>query len=69
MNLGTGRATSLTRLVAVMSAAAGYTPQVKVAENMPAGVPSLVADTTWLNEFYIPSVSLEDYFAETFPAI
>ena len=68
VNLGTGRGTSLTELMGIMSAAAGYAPQVKVAEDMPAGVPSLVADNARLREFYTPAVALDDYFAETLGA-
>ena len=59
VNLGTGRGTSLTDLVALMGAAAGYRPDVKVLEAMPAGVPSLVADVSRLEEFFVPRIPLE----------
>lgn len=63
VNLGSGRGTSLRYLAAVMAEAAGYEPAIKVDRDMPAGVPSLVADTTRLREFYTPQVVLEDYLA------
>lgn len=66
VNLGTGRPTSLAELAAMMGNAAGYSPAVKVDGAMPAGVPRLVADPGRLHEFYTPSVTLEDYFAEVF---
>ncbi len=66
LNLGTGRATSLAELAVMMGNAAGYSPFVKVDASMPAGVPRLVADPGRLHEFYTPSVTLEDYFAEVF---
>lgn len=65
VNLGTGRGTMLLNLAGMMAEAAGYRPDVKVDPDMPAGVPSLVADTARLREFYTPAVTLEDYFAET----
>lgn len=63
VNLGTGRATSLRELAALMAALAGYAPQAKVDESMPAGVPSLVADATLMRSFYEPRVTLEDGLA------
>lgn len=64
VNLGTGRATSLHELAAMMGKAAGYSPGIKVDSSMPAGVPRLVADPGRLHEFYTPGVTLEDYLAE-----
>lgn len=64
VNLGTGLGTSLRELVAMMGRAAGHRPEVKVLENMPAGVPSLVADITRLSTFYTPKVALHDGLAE-----
>jgi nucleoside-diphosphate-sugar epimerase len=64
VNLGTGRATSLHELAAMMGKAAGYSPQIRVDSSMPAGVPRLVADNGRLREFYTPGVTLEDYLAE-----
>ena len=62
VNLGTGRGTSLRDLAVMMAAAAGYTPEIKVNADKPAGVPRLVADPARLHEFYTPRVTLEDYF-------
>jgi len=64
VNLGTGRATSLTDLVTMMGHAAGYAPAVKVATAMPAGFPWLVADATLLNSFCPPKIQIEDYLAQ-----
>lgn len=68
VNLGTGRATSLHELATMMGKAARYWPEVKVDHSMPAGVPRLVADPGRLHEFYTPSVTLEEYFAEVLGA-
>lgn len=65
VNLGTGRGTSLTELIAILGRAAGYQPQVKVNEGKPAGVPSLIADVTRLHEVYSPAVTLKDFAAQT----
>lgn len=59
VNLGTGRATTLRDLARMMLGAAGQVAEIKVDPGMPAGVPSLVADTKRLHEFYTPRVSLE----------
>ena len=64
VNLGTGRATSLRDLAAMMAAIEGYAPQVKVNENLPAGVPWLVADTKRLRSFCEPRTALETGLAE-----
>ena len=42
VNLGTGRGTSLHNLAVKMTAAAGYSPEIKVNADKPAGVPRLV---------------------------
>jgi nucleoside-diphosphate-sugar epimerase len=63
VNLGTGRATSLRTLAALMAEFAGYSPEIHVDANMPAGVPSLVADVTRLHGIYKPQTVLEDYLA------
>jgi nucleoside-diphosphate-sugar epimerase len=65
VNLGTGRGTMLLALASMMAKAAGYHPDVKVDPGMPAGVPSLVADTARLHGIYRPRVAIEDYLAET----
>jgi nucleoside-diphosphate-sugar epimerase len=64
VNLGTGRATSLHDLAVMMAGIAGYQPQIKIAEDMPAGVPWLVANPARLRSFYEPRVSLETGLAE-----
>ena len=64
VNLGTGRGTMLLNLVGMMADAAGYRPEVKVDQDMPAGVPSLVADVTRLNGICKPQIVLEDYLAK-----
>ncbi len=64
VNLGTGRRTSLRTLAALMAEFAGYSPGIQVDGDMPAGVPSLVADVTRLNAIYKPQIVLEDYLAK-----
>ncbi len=64
VNLGTGRGTMLLNLAGMMADAAGYRPEVKVDQDMPAGVPSLVADVTRLNGICKPQVAIEDYLAK-----
>ena len=51
-------------LAGMMADAAGYRPEVKVDQDMPAGVPSLVADVTRLNGICKPQVAIEDYLAK-----
>jgi len=65
VNLGTGFGTSLRALATIMADSAGYHPEIKVNTDKPAGIPRLVADTSRLHEFYIPQVTLGDFFAET----
>ena len=65
VNLGTGRRTSLRTLASLMIEFAGYSAGIHVDGDMPAGVPSLVADTTRLHGIYKPQIVLEDYLAET----
>ena len=64
VNLGTGQGTMLLDLAGMMAEAAGYRPQVKVDEGMPAGYRSLVADVTRMREFYTPQRQLGDYLRE-----
>ena len=63
VNLGTGRRTSLRVLASLMIEFAGYSAGIQVDGDMPAGVPSLVADTTRLHGIYKPQIVLEDYLA------
>lgn len=60
VNLGTGIGTPLAELARMVAAAAGYAPEVKVDEGMPAGYRSLVADASRLNGFCPPRVTVED---------
>jgi nucleoside-diphosphate-sugar epimerase len=60
VNLGTGRGVSMRELAALMCAAAGYEPELKLMPEMPAGVAYRVADVRALREFYEPEVSLEE---------
>jgi nucleoside-diphosphate-sugar epimerase len=60
VNLGTGRATSMRDLAAMMCAAAGYEPEIKTLPGKPSGVAYRVADVTRMREFYEPKVSLEE---------
>lgn len=64
VNLGTGQGTSLAELAEMTCAAAGYQPQVKVNESMPAGYPYLVADNSRLLEHYKPRRRVQDYVRE-----
>lgn len=59
VNLGTGRPTSMLELARIVTARAGYSPEFKTFPDKPSGVHWRVADTTRLNKFYEPSVSLE----------
>ena len=65
VNLGTGQGTSLAELAAMVCEAAGYAPQVKVDESLPAGYRSLVADVSRLREVFTPARQLGDYLRET----
>lgn len=62
-NLGTGRATSMADLAAMMCAAAGYRPAVKTIPHMPSGVAWRVADTARMSGFYTPRITLEEGIA------
>lgn len=63
VNLGTGRGTSLASLALLMTAAAGYAPEIKTDESLPAGPLSLVADNARLRSFCPPVTLLADYLA------
>jgi nucleoside-diphosphate-sugar epimerase len=64
VNLGTGHGTTLAALASMVAAAHGYTPAIKVDDAMPAGVPSLVADTAILTRWYQPQRALTGYLGE-----
>jgi nucleoside-diphosphate-sugar epimerase len=60
VNLCTGRPTSFMDLAGLMSALGGYDPVIDVLADAPKGVAYRVGDPTRMQEFYIPSVSLEE---------
>lgn len=60
VNLGTGRAVSMSALARMFCAAAGYSPFILPRRDAPTGVSYRVADSTALTEFYQPRVLLED---------
>ena len=63
VNLGTGTGTSLHDLAVMVTAAAGYSPRIKVNTALPAGIPRLVADTACLRGFCPPQVTLGGYIS------
>lgn len=60
VNLGTGVATSFNTLASMISSQVGYSPTIKHLLDKPEGVKYRVADTTKLNSFYTPKISLEE---------
>lgn len=60
VNLGTGRATSMRQLAAMMCATAGYEPEIRTVPGKPSGVACRVADVTRMREFFEPRISLEE---------
>lgn len=60
VNLGTGRATSMSVLAAMFCLGAGYTPKFHVDESAPMGVGYRVADITRMSGFYTPKITLEE---------
>lgn len=63
VNLGTGRGTSMDELARLVMNEAGYQAPIEHQSDKPSGVKHRVADTTLLNEFYTPTVTLEDGIA------
>lgn len=63
VNIGTGVPTLLRDLARVITRQASYAPGIKTDTALPAGVPSLVADTARLRSFYRPQVPLADGIA------
>lgn len=63
VNIGTGRPTSFLELAAKVTAAAGYTPDVRTVPDAPVGVEYRVADTRLLDRWYVPRITLEDGIA------
>lgn len=60
VNIGTGRPTTLNELAEMVCQQAGYAPQFEHRLSAPTGPAYRVADTTRLNAFYTPTVSLEE---------
>lgn len=60
VNLGTGRATSFDELAHLVTAAAGYRPELKHLPAAPQGVHHRVCDPGRMLAFYRPRVTLEE---------
>ena len=60
VNLGTGKATSFDELAGLVTAAAGYQPELKHLPNAPQGVHHRVCDPSRMLDFYTPTVTLEE---------
>lgn len=60
VNIGTGRATSFNELAGLMTAAAGYKPELRYEATAPQGVHTRVCDPSLLQQWYEPKVSLEE---------
>lgn len=60
INIGTGRATSMATLATMAAAMCGYTPTIKALSDEPEGVFYRVADTSEMERYYTPQVSLEE---------
>lgn len=59
MNIASGQATSFYEIAQVGAQLAGYKPNIGVDVSKPAGVSSRYGDPTVMNEYYQPSISLE----------
>jgi UDP-glucose 4-epimerase len=60
LNLGTGRATTMTGLARMFCHQAGYDPEIAPKPEAPSGVEFRVADMARMSEFYAPKISLEE---------
>lgn len=60
INLGWGRATSFDELAGLVTAEAGYQPELKHLAGAPQGVHHRVCDPKWMLDVYQPRVSLEE---------
>ena len=60
VNLGWGRATSFDELASLVTAAAGYQPELKHVPSAPQGVHHRVCDPKRMLDIYSPRVSLEE---------
>ncbi len=60
VNLCTGRGTSMAELVGLFCAAAGYSPEIELRTDRPAGVAYRVGNPSRMNEHYTAKVSIEE---------
>ena len=60
VNIGTGTGTSMIQLAGLFAEVCGYGPVIQPRPEAPSGVAHRVADTALLNQFYTPTVSLEE---------
>ena len=63
INIGTGTPTSMKQLAMMASAQFGYTPSITPLTNEPEGVLYRIADTTLMNSYYQPKITLEEGIA------
>ncbi len=69
VNIGNGRATNFTALARLVTEARGYSPELCYEIDKPAGARYRVADTTQLNTFYEPQVTLEEGIARALQGV
>lgn len=60
VNLGTGKATSFDELAQLVTAAAGYRPELDHIATAPQGVHHRVCDPSRMLDFYTPTVTLDE---------
>ncbi len=60
VNLGTGRATTMTELARMLCGEAGYDPVIEPKPDAPTGVAYRAADVTRMSEFHTPKITLEE---------
>jgi nucleoside-diphosphate-sugar epimerase len=65
-NLCTGRATSFNDLAELICQETGYKPTIKHLEAEPVGVMHRVGDSTYMNSFYKPKITLEEGIERAF---
>jgi nucleoside-diphosphate-sugar epimerase len=63
INIGTGRPTSMSTLATMAAAQCGFTPIIQPMTGEPEGVLYRVADTSLMEHYYTPKVSLEEGIA------
>ena len=69
INIGNGRATNFTGLARLVTEARGYSPELRYEVDKPAGARYRVANTTHLNTFYEPQVTLEEGIARALQGV